>query len=321
MSAMSEKTEAPAVDANIRFQFAETMLSVGQADPQLVVMVGDISHFALQPFAEACPGRYFNIGICEPTSVSMAAGLSRVGLYPVFHTIAPFMIERSFEQIKLDFCYQKLGGNLVTVGSAFDYSNLGVTHHCYDDFALLKTLPNTEIFHPASAVEFDTLFRQSYRNEKLSLFRIPGKPHGLAIDSAQIVAGTAIRIESGSDLTIVATGTQLANATGALAELRASGWDPEILYIHTVQPLDTAAIRESVSKTGRVLVIEEHMENGGLGDSVLRGVHDLRPLQFASIGIPNKFVTGYGSYEEHCETLGLTSAGILRTVKKEFDQS
>lgn len=318
MNAASRQTETPAADANIRLQFADTMLSIGQEDPQLVVMVGDISHFALKSFAEACPGQYYNIGICEPTSVSMAAGLSRVGLYPVFHTIAPFIIERSFEQIKLDFCYQKLGGNLVTVGSAFDYSNLGVTHHCYDDFALLKTLPNTEIFHPASAVEFDTLFRKNYRNEKLSLFRIPGKPHGLTINPAQIVAGTAIRIESGSNLTIIATGTQLASATGALPQLRASGWDPEILYIHTVLPLDIAGIRQSVSKTGRVIVIEEHMENGGLGDSVLRGVHDLRPLQFTSLSIPNEFVTEYGSYEEHCVTLGLTSVGILKTVEKEF---
>lgn len=99
----------------IRQQFADTMLEVGQNDPNLVVLLGDISHFILQPFAKACPGRYYNVGICEPTIVSMAAGLAKVGFYPVVHTIAPFIVERSFEQIKLDFCYQQLDGNLVTV--------------------------------------------------------------------------------------------------------------------------------------------------------------------------------------------------------------
>ena len=124
----------------LRETFARTMLEVGQEDDKLVVLVGDIGHFALQPFARACPGRYYNVGILEPTIVSMSAGLAHAGLYPVAHTIAPFLIERSFEQIKLDFCYQGFGGTLITVGSAFDYSTLGCSHHCYDDFALIGSL-------------------------------------------------------------------------------------------------------------------------------------------------------------------------------------
>ena len=146
---------------SLRQQFADTLISLGKEDSGLVVMVGDISHGILKPLAEACPGRYYNIGILEPTMVSMGAGLAAAGLCPVIHTIAPFLIERSFEQIKLDFCYHKLPGNIVTVGSAFDYSNLGCTHHCYGDFALLKTLQRIQICFPASAVEFDQLFRQA----------------------------------------------------------------------------------------------------------------------------------------------------------------
>ena len=158
----------------MRQQFADTMLEVGQADPKLSVLIGDISHFILQPFAKACPGRFYNVGICEPTIISMAAGLSKTGLHPVVHTIAPFIIERSFEQIKLDFCYQGLSGNIVTVGSAFDYANLGCTHHCYDDFALIKSLPRTQIIYPASCAEFDLLFRQTYRNDHLTYFSSSG---------------------------------------------------------------------------------------------------------------------------------------------------
>lgn len=109
--------------SNLRESFAQTMVKIGSKDENLMVMVGDISHGILQPFAQKFPNRYYNIGICEPSIINMAAGLSEVGLIPVVHTIAPFLIERSYEQIKLDFGYQKRGINLISVGSAFDYSH------------------------------------------------------------------------------------------------------------------------------------------------------------------------------------------------------
>lgn len=304
----------------IRQQFADTMLSVGQDDPNLVVLVGDISHFILQPFAKACPDRYYNVGICEQTIVSMAAGLAKVGFYPVVHTIAPFIIERSLEQIKLDFAYQQLGGNLVTVGSAFDYSNLGCTHHCYNDFSLIKTLPNTQIVYPSSPVEFDSLFRQTYSNGSLTLLRIPEHQHGYDLEQDDIKLGMAIKITNGSNLTIVATGPQLRNALDARSALKSSGWDTEIIYVHTIRPLDVDMIRASVAKTRHVLVVEEHNRSGGLGDDVLRAIKGISGFQFSSLSIPDEFVTGYGSYQEHCDNLGLNVSGILHRVKSDFGE-
>ncbi|MBI3320394.1 MAG: hypothetical protein HYZ89_07420 [Candidatus Omnitrophica bacterium] len=302
----------------LRQQFADTMLAVGQADPHLVVLIGDISHFILQPFAKACPGRFYNIGICEPTMVSMGAGLAKAGLIPVMHTIAPFLIERSFEQLKLDFCYQGLGGNLITVGGAFDYANLGCTHHCYGDFALLKTLPRTQIVYPASPIEFDALFRQTYRNGLLTLFRVPAHVHGETFNCEDIQIGKGLTLTEGSNLTLIATGPQLRSALEACEPLREMGWDPEILYLHTIRPLDTELIRASVRKTGRVVVIEEHSWCGGLGDEVLRATHDLGGIQYASLAIPDAFVRTYGTYHDHCEALGLSPNGILRTVAERF---
>lgn len=302
----------------MRQQFADTMLEVGREDPDLVVLIGDISHFILQPFANACPGRFYNIGICEPTMVSMAAGLAKVGFYPVVHTIAPFIVERSFEQIKLGFCYQGLGGNLVTVGSAFDYSNLGCTHHCYGDFALIKTLPGTEILYPASPVEFDVLFRQTYRNGWLTLFRMPAHQHGSDFDRAEIRVGKGIRMTEGRNLTIIATGPQLRNALAACDALGAMGWDAEIIYVHTIRPLDVHLIRASVEKTRHVLVVEEHMRSGGLGDDVLRATWDIPGVRHSSLAIPDVFVTEYGTYEEHCQRLRLTRDGIVGRVRSDF---
>jgi transketolase len=303
---------------DVRQQFADTMLEVGQQDPNLVVLVGDISHFILQPFAKACPGRYYNVGICEPTMLSMAAGLSKIGFHPVVHTIAPFIVERSFEQIKLDFCYQRLGGNLITVGSVFDYSNLGCTHHCYSDFAFVKSLPGAQIVYPASPVEFDTLFKQTYRGEQLTLFRIPAHQHGQDFHPGDIYFGKGIKVVNGTNLTIVVTGPQLGNALLARDNLKNYGWDPEVLYIHTIRPLDVVLIRESVQKTRRVLVVEEHMQTGGLGDDVLRALSDISTVQYSSLSIPDTFVTDYGSYQYHCQKLGLTHEGIVARVKTEF---
>ena len=225
-------------EKQVRQQFADTMLDVGQQDPSLVVMVGDISHGILQPFAKACPGRFYNIGILEPTMLSMGAGLARAGLYPVIHTIAPFLIERGFEQIKLDFCYHGLYGNIVTVGSAFDYAYLGCTHHCYGDFALLKTLERVEIAYPSTPVEFDTLFKQAYRNDSVTVYRVPGSQHGVEFQSSDLQFGKGIKVADGSDVTLIATGPQLKSAIGARELLAGRKCSAEVIYIHTIRPLD-----------------------------------------------------------------------------------
>ncbi len=295
----------------MRNTFVDTMLEVGLVDPKLVVLVGDISHFALQPFADACPGRFYNVGICEPTIIGMSAGLAAAGFYPVAHTIAPFIVERSFEQIKLDFCYQELGGTLITVGSAFDYSGLGCSHYCYDDFALMKALPETEVLYPAMPDEFRELFKQTYRNGKLTYIRLPGRKHGHEIPAGEIRLGKAVTVKGGKDLTIVAAGPHLRTALDSVPALAGRKLDAEIIYPHTVKPFDYQAVRESVARTKRFLVVEEHSQFGGVHDEVMRAVCELDGVAGAAINIPDKFCHGYGSYEEHCQHFGLTVDNIV----------
>lgn len=287
------------------------MLETGRADPKLVVLVGDISHYALQPFAKACQGRFYNVGILEPTIVSMAAGLAASGLFPVVHTIAPFLIERSFEQIKLDFCYQGLGGTLVSVGSAFDYSGLGCSHHCYDDLGLIKSLPNTEVFYPAMPQEFSLLFAQSYQNGKLKYFRLPGDTHGVEFGAEQIVLGKGILVRPGRDVTLLAAGPRLKTLIAAVAPLLAEGIDPEVLYYPTVKPFDEVLVRESVGRTRRLLVIEEHSKFGGLGDEALRATCNVGDTRYAFINIPDRFQRGYGHYADHLDALGMTPENVV----------
>lgn len=293
-----------------RQQFADTMLDLGQTDPRLVVLIGDISHFILQPFAKACPGRFHNIGICEPTIVSMGAGLAKAGLVPVLHTIAPFLLERSFEQLKLDFGYHGLGGNLITLGGAFDYANLGCTHHCYDDWALLKSIPGAQIVHPGSSVEFDTLFRQIYDNGHLNLFRLTDNSHGMDLDPADVVFGRGLRLAEGMDLTLVATGSRLQAVLGARSALEAQGVRADLLYLPTIHPADLDLVEASVRKTRAVLVAEEHLWTGSLGEDVQHRLFGQPDIRFAWAGLSTEFIRSYRSYTGHCEAMGLDAAGL-----------
>ncbi len=293
--------------ATLRQEFADTMLEVGKEDPNLIVLIGDISRFLLQPFAIACPDRFYNIGICENTILGMAAGLSKLGFYPVVHTIAPFFVERSLEQIKLDFGYQKLGMNMVCVGSAFDYSNLGCTHHCQNDFALLKGIEDMELVYPASPGEFNALFKQTYADGKPTYFRLPKFTHDYGFSKEDIVFGKGVRVAEGSDVSLIAVGPQLNSALGAAGILKEEGLTADVLYLHTIKPFDWKLINASLEKTGRCVVVEEHSMYGGVFDDVLRFSKDIGDVKYASVNVGERFVREYGTYNEYCERLGLTA--------------
>ncbi len=297
----------------LREEFADTMLEIGPSDPRLVVMVGDISHGILQPYAKACPGRYYNIGICEPTIVNMAAGLNKTGLIPVVHTIAPFITERAYEQIKLDFGYQMLSLNLISVGGAFDYAQLGCSHHCYTDVSLICHLKRGVVVLPGSPIEFNKLFKGIYTNGLINYFRLPEKPHGVEFQSSDIEFGRGIRVKEGRDVTIAVIGTQLATAMAAAEQLATQGVSAEVLYFHTIKPFDADLLRASVSKTRRLITVEELSAHDGLYNLCLRACVGVNGVTTTQIAIED-FVHGYGTYEELCARIGMSPEGIRQAA-------
>ena len=295
---------------NLRQEFADTMIEIGLEDARLVVMVGDISHGILKGFAQNCPGRYFNIGICEPTIVNMAAGIRKTGLMPVVHTIAPFIVERAYEQIKLDFGYQRLSGNFITVGGAFDYAQLGCSHHCYADISLMCHIENSQVMMPGSAQEFRALFRQAYSEEKINYFKLTENPHEIELKD-EIVVGRGIKIMEGGDITLVAAGPQLRNAILAAEKLKKDGWSVEVLYYHTLKPFDGELLVDSVEKTRNMITIEELSSHDGLFNLCLRYLNGKANINSSQIAIDG-FVHGYGTYQELCEKVGLTPDNIYQ---------
>ena len=117
----------------MRGQFKNTVMELAPGDDSIVLILGDVSVYLFKDFSEQYEDRFYNMGICENTLVSVGAGLAARGLTPFVHTIAPFVTERSFEQIKLDMCYNRLGVNIVSCGATFDYAWDGATHHAYTD--------------------------------------------------------------------------------------------------------------------------------------------------------------------------------------------
>ena len=301
----------------IRQQFADTVFSIGKKNNKIVVFVGDISHGIMQPFAKRFPDRYYNIGICEPAMVNVAAGLSKMGLIPIVHTITPFLIERSFEQIKLDFGYQKLPINLVSVGATFDYSKLGCSHHSYSDLAIISQFENSQFFYPGSAFEFDVLFKQSYQKNKINYFRVSDFSHNLSLNKNKIKLGKGIKIKNGKDLTIVCAGSFLDDAIEVYEILKKKKIEAEIIYLHTLKPIDQKMIQKSANKTKKILILDSFNLNGGLTSICMNFLKDINNLKIENISI-ERFIHDYGSYKNLKNKAGFNNTNILSKVKRLF---
>ena len=300
----------------MRKQFVKTIEDVVAQDERLVVLLGDIGVFGFRNVFQKYPERIFNIGILEQAMTSLAAGIAKEHLIPVIHTISSFAIERCFEQIKVDFCYQGLGGNIVSVGSTFDYSALGCTHHSYSDIALIRSLSGTQIIYPGMPNEFDILFKQTYQNDRLTYFRLSENQHFQELSEHLIQFGKGIHIDSGDDITVVVTGPQLKNVVNAGKILRGKDIHLDILYIHTIKPIDTKLLKESAIRTKKVLTVEEYSVIGGLADEVARTLESLPEVQLFRKGIMNKFMTTYCSYKQACEEVGLTLDSIIDEISR-----
>lgn len=289
----------------MRQQFVETISGLLKKDKRLVLLLGDIGVWGFRQAFKDFPNRVYNIGILEQASVSLAAGLAKIGLIPVFSSIAPFIVERALEQIKIDFGYQGLGGNLVSVGASYDYSDLGSTHHCPGDIGILKQIPDMEIMVPGTAKEFDRLFRQNYANGKVSYFRLSEQ---INQTSFQVKFGQAIVIKQGNKATVIAVGPMLDPVLEAAKDLEVT-----VLYYSTVAPFDGEALKKNMV-TNKILLCEPYYE-GGLTGEIVKACYP-RPIIIDQLGVPRQFIEHYGTKEENDKQLGLDVKTIRKRLKR-----
>ncbi|OGG61456.1 hypothetical protein A3C19_01735 [Candidatus Kaiserbacteria bacterium RIFCSPHIGHO2_02_FULL_54_22] len=289
----------------MRKQFVKTVEDILNRDKRAVLLLGDIGVFGFRNSFSAHPNRVYNIGILEQSTISLAAGLAKTGFIPVVHTIAPFIVERALEQLKVDFAFQKLGGNFVSVGSSYDYAALGATHHCPADVGTLKQVPGMEIVIPGTAEEFDALFRQSYDNGHPTYFRLSERGNG---ESQKVKFGKAVVIKKGKRTTVIAVGPMLKNVLGAVEKE-----DVTVLYYTTLSPFDSKTLRDNTAGN-KVLICEPYYE-GALALDVANAFAG-RAIEIAHASMPKAFLSKYGSAEEHDEELGMTAKAISKKLKK-----
>ncbi len=284
----------------MRKRFRETVTDLAAREERLVLLFGDVSVYLFKDFKEAYPQRFYNIGICENTILSVGAGLSAQGFIPVMHTITPFITERSYEQIKLDLCYNRFGGNIVTCGASFDYAWDGATHHAYTDLAILRLLPGMEVIQPGSEKEVDVLFRSQYANGRPTYFRLSDHPH--TIDTEPVFGKAVVLRDAGASVTVMTAGPLLGDVLEACRDLPVN-----LVYFHTLKPIDREAILRF--KDTQIVVVHDAF---GLYEAIA----EVPRLRMTYHGMPDDFCSCYGKLPDVRRSIGLDPASIREFLKK-----
>jgi transketolase len=288
----------------MRAEFAKLCHEVVQSDLKSVVMIGDISHFLLRETEQIAPDRFYNIGICEQSMVGMASGMAIEGMRPIIHTISPFLVERAFEQIKNDIGYQNTEVTIVTVGGTYDYADLGCTHHCYGDIAMMRLIPNMQVFEPSSPVEFRKLFKDTWGNGHPKYFRLTKEQHSQQIN---VKVGNLEIVRESKD-------GRYAFVTGHILDDVLESPNIGVIYVHTLSHISNSSIKEVaelISNSKKIYSVENHFKVGGLGDLI----SDTFNVIVHRIGMERKFLTGYGSYNDLRKESNMDKNSIINQLK------
>ena len=293
---------------NMREIFVNTTNDIIKNDKRVALILGGISVASFQESIDAFPERVFDAGISEQADLSIAAGMAITGMIPVFHTIAPFMAERAYEQLKIDFGYQKLGGNFVSNGASIDYSSFGATHQCPAEIPVLMQIPNMQIIVPGTPNEFKKLFLSTYDNSQPTYLRLSRDVNSSDIDTK---FGEASVICKGVKATILAVGPMLEMVKEAAKDM-----DVTILYYTTIKPFDAQTLCDNLNNQ-KLLVCEPYYE-GALDYEIQKAISG--PINIAHCGIPHEFCKHYGTTKENYAAMGLTVESIKEKLKKLIKQ-
>ena len=290
---------------SMRDRMGEVVSDLIETDHSTALILADIGKDRFWDALKNYPDRVINVGIMEQTAVSLAAGFALEGFHPIVHSIAPFVVERPFEQIKDDFCYQGLGGTLISIGASYDYGTDGMTHHGSADVPILKTLPRMQICVPGTADEFEILLRQTYSNGAPTYIRTSVQQN----NSSRIVSFGKLHLErEGRDGVVVAVGPMLDRTLAAVEDI-----DLTVLYATTVVPFDKEALRNAAAKASTNVILVEPYYEGGLVHDIARALQAI-PARIESIGVPHRVLERYGPPERLDREVGLTVDGIRTRI-------
>jgi transketolase len=287
----------------MRERFYRVTPSLLDDDPRLAVILAVIGSGSLDPARLRHPDRVIDLGIREQLLISAAAGLALAGMRPIAHTFAPFLVERPFEQVKIDLVHQDVGAVLVSAGASFDYPVYGRTHESPADIALLDTLAGWTVHVPGHPDEAEFLLRQAAAATGRVYLRLslPANARSLARPDG----GMSV-LRTGSAGTVIAVGPVADAVLAATA-----GMDVTVLYAATVRPFDRQALRATL--TAPDVVLAEPYLAGTSVPQVSAALRDI-PHRVLGLGVALEELRRYGTPEEHAAAHGLDAAGLRASI-------
>lgn len=286
----------------MRERFVATATGLLDSDPRIAVVLADITTAQFAPAAARHPDRVINVGIREQLLIGVTGGLALAGLRPIAHTFPSFLVERPFEQVKLDLGHQDAGAVLVSTGASYDMSSEGRTHQSPGDVALLDTLDGWTIQVPGHPDEAELFLLDAAAREDRIYLRLSDQANGAP---QAVVPGHFLPVRAGRRGTVIAVGPMLQPVLDAVA-----GLDVSVLYAVTIRPFDGEALRRAVSASGTadVVLVEPYLA-GTSSHEVDEALLDL-PHRVLALGVGRAELRRYGTPAEHAAAHGLDPASL-----------
>ena len=298
--------------------FAETLLELAKIDKDIIVVTSDSRGSGkLTRFGKELPDQIIEVGIAEQNLVGICAGLSAIGKKVFGVSPSSFLTARALEQIKNDIAYSDHPVTLVGISAGVSYGQLGSTHHSIHDLAVLRAINNINIVVPADNFETKEVIKTAVNYNHPLFVRFGKKPMTKLHDGGHnFKIGNGIKLKSGNDLAIIATGETVQRALKASELLEKLNINCTLISMHTIKPFDEEIFLNSISNVKAVITIEEHSVSGGLGEkcaSVLmqKNIH----LPFKILGFPDEYMVN-GSQKDVLDHYNMSAEKILEIAKK-----
>lgn len=301
--------------------FGEALAEYGAANPDVVVLVADVSSSVMTTsFAEKVPERFFNVGVAEAGMVDTAVGFALGGLVPFVNTFAGLLL-RATEQIRT--CVAYANTNVKLIGGFAGLSNFkdGPTHHSIMDVAIMRAMPNIVVLVPADSIEAKKMIPLIAQHQGPVYLRISRAEMPIIFDdNHKVEIGKGVVMRDGRDVTITANGHMLSRSLDAAGLLSSRGIDARVVNIHTVKPLDIPLIRKCAEETGAMVTVEEHSIIGGLGSAVAEVVVRECPVPVEMIGIADRFTETALDFDSLLDHYGMSVEDIAKAAQRALKQ-
>ncbi len=302
----------------MRNTFSEVLYQEASRNPDIYIVVADISPAgSMSKFSMQYPERFINVGVAEQSMIGICAGLALKGCRPFAYTIATFSLYRPFEMVRDDLCYQNLPVTVVGMGAGVIYSTLGGTHHTMEDIAIAGAIPNMQIVAPCDPAECTEATRWCAQQKNGPVYLRIGKAGepDLTRGADPWVFGKLRYLRRGADVCILTYGVITKMAMALADRLAARGKSVSVVSVHTVKPLDCEGIIAALSGHRHVIVIEEHVPQGGLAPQTKQIAWDIHAeCRLDTFTLQDHFIHNYGSHDDLLAAHGLSVAKIAQRI-------